>query len=258
MNDEINKNRQTLVTMLSIVEDITRTNNQVYQKLRNLLGNPEGVTDVNKNIVALSSKIDLLQQQTLRSPLNDNEVTYVPTIKDISLKIDKDYETTAVVSPVLPPDTKQPVQKASPVNNPFDGAPNWNNLPKEVQEKIKLNHAQAQILKANTANEPVYDIDGSLPLDRERPEVSEDSIGTNRLPLPRARMEEALDTVKEKLEDDLEQKLHDKVDAKLEKIADEIVKKPRKKTTKKTKRPPKNMGSFKGLDEKKKPDNTKK
>ena len=90
---EVNNNRNDLIKMLALVEEIIRTNSRLHGILTNLMNNPEEVSNVKTSIDDLSDKVNILKKYNIPSlPLIEEEPVLVPSLKDISPKEDPDYE----------------------------------------------------------------------------------------------------------------------------------------------------------------------
>ena len=49
-NNEIQRNKDNILSMIAVTEDITRTTNRLYQVLSNLISNPEEVQHIKESI----------------------------------------------------------------------------------------------------------------------------------------------------------------------------------------------------------------
>ena len=93
MTKDINNNRDNLISMIAISEDIYRTNNRIYELLRGLMNNPQEITNIKTSINDLYEKVANLKNSDIKTPLIDEEKVIVPGPEDISPKEDPDWET---------------------------------------------------------------------------------------------------------------------------------------------------------------------
>ena len=89
---EVNTNRDTLISMLAISEDITRTNSRIYELLRSLMNNPQELTNIKTSIDNLYDKVVSLKESNIGIPLIEEEVVVVPGPLDMSPREDIEYE----------------------------------------------------------------------------------------------------------------------------------------------------------------------
>ena len=92
MTKETNNNRDNLITMIAISEDIYKTNNRIYELLRGLMANPHELTNIKKSIDNLYEKVTNLKNFDIKTPFVDEEKVIVPGTQDISPKQDVEYE----------------------------------------------------------------------------------------------------------------------------------------------------------------------
>jgi len=92
MTEKVTNNRDNLIYAIALVEDITRTNNRIYELLKGLMNNPEGLTNIKESIDTLYDKITNLKNSDIRTPLIDEEKVMVPGPEDMSPKEDIEYE----------------------------------------------------------------------------------------------------------------------------------------------------------------------
>ena len=88
MTKETNNNRNNLITMMAISEDIYRTNNRIYELLRGLMNNPHEITNVKESINSLYQKITTLKNSDINAPFVEKEDVVVPSSLDASPKED--------------------------------------------------------------------------------------------------------------------------------------------------------------------------
>jgi len=85
ISKEINENRNKLVSMMAICEDITRTNYRIHELLRSLMHNPEEKENIQVSVKNLVDKVKNLQSINLNIPLIEEQETIVPGPEDISI-----------------------------------------------------------------------------------------------------------------------------------------------------------------------------
>tara|TARA_Y100000310_G_C20456484_1_gene703317 strand:+ start:72 stop:746 length:675 start_codon:yes stop_codon:yes gene_type:complete len=103
-NDKVKNNKSDLLSVLAITEDIQRTANQLYEKLRTLLGNPNDIDAVKQITKQLGIKVDTLKNIKLTLPFTETEEILIPHINDISPKTDPNYSQITESSAMLNPD----------------------------------------------------------------------------------------------------------------------------------------------------------
>ena len=81
---QVKNNRARLLAMIAQCEDITRTNNRVYQLLTTIMNNPGLEDNLKESIEDLYSKVTRLKKGDISGPLMDSEKTIVPTSDDAS------------------------------------------------------------------------------------------------------------------------------------------------------------------------------
>ena len=97
INKEVTENRNKLVSMMAVCEDITRTNHRILELLRSLMHNPEEKENIKVSIKNLVDKVKTLQGINLNTPLIEEEETIVPGPEDISISkedINVEYQPT--------------------------------------------------------------------------------------------------------------------------------------------------------------------
>ena len=105
MKDEkVQSNKKNLLSVLAITEDIQRTTNQLYDKLRTLLGNPGDIDSVTQIIDQLGIKVTKLTGIKLTPPFTETEEVLIPHINDISPKTDSNYTQLTESQMMLNPD----------------------------------------------------------------------------------------------------------------------------------------------------------
>tara|TARA_Y100000310_G_scaffold56279_1_gene51702 strand:+ start:352 stop:771 length:420 start_codon:yes stop_codon:yes gene_type:complete len=106
------KNRDNLLNMIALIEDITRTNNRLYSILIGLMNNPDGITNIKSSIDDLYDKVNNLRKSDINIPLIEEEEVLVPGPKEVSPKEDPDYkedlpEETPSKEETLPKETRK-------------------------------------------------------------------------------------------------------------------------------------------------------
>ena len=92
MTKKVINNRNNLIHAMALVEDITRTNNGIYELLKGLMSNPQGLTSIEKSIDNLYKKVTNLKNSDIGTPLIEEENAVVPGPQDMSPKEDIEYE----------------------------------------------------------------------------------------------------------------------------------------------------------------------
>ena len=92
MTKETNNNRNTLISMMALSEDIARTNTRIYELLRELMNNPEEITNIKTSINNLYDKINNLKNYDIGIPLIEEEHVLIPGPLDVSPKEDPEYK----------------------------------------------------------------------------------------------------------------------------------------------------------------------
>ena len=90
-NNKIQQNKDNMLSMIAITEDITRTTNRLYEVLYNLMSNPGDIKDIKNSIDDLTNKIKTLKDVTIEAPLMEKENVIVPGLNDASPLEDLDY-----------------------------------------------------------------------------------------------------------------------------------------------------------------------
>ena len=109
-NNEIQQNKDNMLSMIAITEDITRTTTRLHQVLYNLMSNPGNIEDIKTSIDDLSNKIKTLKEVTIGTPLVEEDNVIVPGPDDVSPEVDANYmspltDDLATLKPVM---TKTP------------------------------------------------------------------------------------------------------------------------------------------------------
>ena len=132
-NNEIQQNKDNILSMIAITEDITRTTTRLYQVLSNLISNPGDIREIKNSIDDLDYKIKTLKNVTVEAPLVEKENVIVPGPNDISPEVDTNYmpplsvtPKTPLKTPVKPPRRKLTTKSPSKVKKP----------PQKVQKKV--------------------------------------------------------------------------------------------------------------------------
>ncbi len=107
MTEEVTNNRNNLIYAIALVEDITRTNNGIYESLKGLTSNPQGLINIKKSIDNLYEKVTNLKNSDIGTPLFIKEKVIVPGPEDISPDVDPDYK-----EPIETPSKPEPVVEA--------------------------------------------------------------------------------------------------------------------------------------------------
>ena len=127
-NNEIQQNKDNILSMIAITEDITRTTSRLHDVLYNLMSNPRDIEDIKNSIDDLSNKIKTLKEVTIGTPLVEEDNVIVPGPNDVSPEVDTNYVPPVVRTKTKPPQkkltTKRP-NKSSKVQKP----------PQEMQKK---------------------------------------------------------------------------------------------------------------------------
>ena len=99
-NTTINENRNNLIAMMAICEDITRSNHRIHELLRTLMSNPDaGKESIETSVEDLLNKVEKLRNVKLGVPLIEEENVVVPGPEDVSLKKDPDYKELVQTPP---------------------------------------------------------------------------------------------------------------------------------------------------------------
>ena len=99
-NTTINENRNNLIAMMAICEDITRSNHRIHELLRTLMSNPDaGKESIETSVEDLLNKVEKLKNVKLGVPLIEEENVVVPGPEDVSLKEDPDYKELVQTPP---------------------------------------------------------------------------------------------------------------------------------------------------------------
>ena len=119
MTKEVTNNRDNLIMAIALVEDITRTNNRIYELLTSLINNPEGITNIKTSIDSLYDKVGNLKNSDIGTPLIDEEKVVVPGPEDASPEKDPDYK-----EPVQTPSEPKPEENVvEEVEEPVEEPP---------------------------------------------------------------------------------------------------------------------------------------
>ena len=92
-NNEIQKNKDNILSMIAITEDITRTTSRLHDVLYNLMSNPRDIEDIKISIDDLSNKIKTLKEVTIGTPLVEEDNVIVPGPDDVSPEEDPNYKS---------------------------------------------------------------------------------------------------------------------------------------------------------------------
>ena len=115
INDEVMTNRNKLISMMAVCEDITRTNNRIYDMLQTLMNNPSNRHNLNVSIEDLINKATKLQNTEIGEEFTDKEDVIVPTIDDASPKEDPEYEKLYKKVPGIEDITPEPEEEPEDV-----------------------------------------------------------------------------------------------------------------------------------------------
>ena len=119
-NNEIQKNKDNMLSMIAIIEDITRTTSRLHDVLYNLMSNPRDIKDIKNSINDLYDKVNTLKGINVGSPLIEEEKAIVPGPNDVSPEKDPNYKsrvnTVAAAVAATPPESEN-VQPQNPRRN---------------------------------------------------------------------------------------------------------------------------------------------
>ena len=87
-NNEIINNRNNLIGMMAVCEDITRTNYRILEMLRSVMNNPEMKDNIDISVDDLLTKVNKLKNNEFDIPLSEEEKVEIPGPEDISPKKD--------------------------------------------------------------------------------------------------------------------------------------------------------------------------
>ena len=118
MTENVNNNRNTLISMMALSEDITRTNTRIYELLRGLMNNPQELTNIKKSIDNLSKKVANLKNSNIKAPFIEEENAIVPGPQDISPKEDIEYEKLIQTLPESEEDVVEEAEAEQTVEEP--------------------------------------------------------------------------------------------------------------------------------------------
>ena len=113
---EINNNRDNLISMMAISEDIYRTNNRIYELLRGLMANPHELTNIKESINNLYEKVTTLKNSDIKTPFVEEENVVVPGPEDMSPKVDIGYKK--FLETPLKPEEEPVVEVKKPLRKP--------------------------------------------------------------------------------------------------------------------------------------------
>ena len=88
MTDLTRKNRNQLMAMMAMCEDIARTNNRIHGLLEGIMDNPSNKHNLDKSIRDLLTKVDNLKSVDIGTKFQTEEIVVVPTAEDASPKKD--------------------------------------------------------------------------------------------------------------------------------------------------------------------------
>ena len=108
LSEKVAQNRNTLMDMIGMVEEISRTNNKLHQTLTMVMHNPDTIRSVQHTINELYNKIEVLKSTLLDGPFVDEETIEIP----------RPTESTIVVKekPIQRQQSKAQVKKKPAVN----------------------------------------------------------------------------------------------------------------------------------------------
>ena len=156
-NNEIQQNKDNILSMIAITEDITRTTNSLYQTLSNLISNPGEIKYIKNSIDDLHNKINTLKGITIKAPLIENEMIVIPGPNDVSPLKDDNYRLpdTSVTKPPrskkkMPP--KPPRRKSQ--KPPTPSKTRKTQVPKQMGEPRELVE-EREIRKMKRPNRPL-------------------------------------------------------------------------------------------------------
>ena len=84
------KNRNNLIQMMALSEDIVRNSQSVYSFISNAMNNPEDSSNIKPLIEELHKKVIELKKFNIRLPLIEEEIIELPDPKNASID-DPDY-----------------------------------------------------------------------------------------------------------------------------------------------------------------------
>tara|TARA_Y100000310_G_scaffold206580_1_gene206985 strand:- start:3 stop:446 length:444 start_codon:yes stop_codon:yes gene_type:complete len=94
------ENRNNLLTMLALTEEIIRTNQRIHSLISNLMNSQNEGSNIKSSIEDLYKKVVELKKFNVKLPLIEEEKVLVPGPEDASLPEDPDYvEPTVVKTP---------------------------------------------------------------------------------------------------------------------------------------------------------------
>ena len=82
-NNNVQENRNNLLTMIGMVEEITRTNNRLYSLLTSVMHNPEVAKIIKSAVGELYDKVSNLKDNSLTLPLTEEEYPELPNTDDM-------------------------------------------------------------------------------------------------------------------------------------------------------------------------------
>ena len=107
---EIRKNRDNLISMMAICEDIYRTNHRILEMLRSIMNNPEMKNSIKESVKDLVVKAQKLENIDLDIPLFEEEKAVVPGPEDASPREDIEYEKLLQSKPDPEPELEEEVE----------------------------------------------------------------------------------------------------------------------------------------------------
>ena len=150
MTKETNNNRDNLITMIAISEDIYRTNNRICELLRGLMANPHELTNIKKSIDNLYEKVTALKNSDIGTALIEKEDVVVPGPDDASPKENIRYEES-IQTPPEPEEAEagELVAKKLPPGIPRTRKNNKRRRPTDAERKSLISQARKTSTKPN-------------------------------------------------------------------------------------------------------------
>tara|TARA_Y100000310_G_scaffold224066_1_gene225921 strand:- start:124 stop:696 length:573 start_codon:yes stop_codon:yes gene_type:complete len=113
------KNRNNLIQMIALSEDVVRTSQGVYSLISNTMNNPEESSNIKPLIEELYKKVIELKKFNVRLPLIEEEIIELPDPRNASVT-DPDYiepKKEETLSPQIK-ETPEPVEPLKTVETP--------------------------------------------------------------------------------------------------------------------------------------------
>ena len=142
----IRKNKNDILGMMGLCEEITRTNNRVYELLRTILTNPGNKHNLSESIKDLTDKVNMLKKVPYDEDLvNITEDVVVPTIEDISPRSESEYDNSNKENnPITPEEETTTDTPQPPQNKATKPERKRNTTPKPPMRKRKRPNVTAE------------------------------------------------------------------------------------------------------------------